>query len=109
MSELFDRNSEHARGADGISLKVQVLIGMLSVMEMYPNDSPHKKDVFRSMENLLEQLKVNQTGFDTFARRDDLAVTVPFFERYVQALMHGAPLSDADRNSMHALYRRYGV
>ncbi len=108
MSELFGRNSENAP-IDGISLKVQVLIGMLSVVEAYPNDSPNKKDVFRSMENLVKQLGENQTGFDTFALRDNLAVTVPLFDRYVQALMHGTPLDNADRNNMHALYRKYGV
>ena len=109
MSELFGRNPEYTRTIDGISLKVQVLIGMLSVMETYTKDSPHKKDVFGSMEKLLEQLKENQTGFEIFARRDDLAVNVPFFERYVKALMHGTPIGNADRNIMHAIYRRYGV
>lgn len=108
MTELFGRNPENT-SIDGIALKVQVLIGMLSVMEGYPKDSPHKKDVFRSMENLVEQLKANQAGFRTFAPRDNIAVTVPFFDRYVQAVMHETPLDDADRNNMHALYRKYGV
>jgi len=94
---------------DEISLKVQTLIGMLSVMEVYPKDSPHKKDIFRSMENLVEQLKENKAGFDLFVRKEDLAVTVPLFERYVQAITHGTPLNDADRKSMHVLYRKYGV
>lgn len=108
MTELFGGNSENT-SIDGISLKVQVLIGMLSVMEAYPKGSPNEKDVFRSMENLVEQLKENQAGFETFALRDNLAVTVPFFDRYVQALMQGTPPDAADRNNMHAIYRKYGV
>lgn len=94
---------------DGISLKVQVLIGMISVMEVYPKDSPNKKEIFRSMESLVEQIKEDQVGFDTFVQRDNLAVTVPCFDRYVQALKHGTPLDGADRDSIHALYRKYDV
>ena len=101
-------NSENTPN-DGIALKAQVLIGMLYVVETYPKDSPHKKDVFRSMENLVKQLHENQSGFDAFVRRDDITATVPLFDRYAQALIQGTPLDDADRKDMHALYRKYGL
>ena len=71
---------------DKISLKVQTLIGMLSVMEVYPKDSPSQKDIFKSMEDIMEQLRENQVEFDRFVRKEHLIVTFPFYlkDTYMQ-------------------------